>query len=409
MAYQSKLDSKARGRSLFAGGGRRRLWTRAALVTCAGVALAGCVTTTSKDPNFGKTPATPSASTPDETGFGASITKSFKAGTDKVSAAFKPKPEPTEHVTEKPWYWWPFDKKDEGPGADFFVSLARVHEQTGSYDRAIEQYNKALAIDPDFAPALVGYAHVLDRQGQKVKATEYYVRAFKAHPEDASVANDLGLCFARQGKFDQAIEYLDKAVKLQPDRELYRNNIATVLVEVGRVDQAVKQIAAVYGDPIAHYNVGVLLTQRGKQQAAVEQFTAAVQQDPGLTEARDWLDQLTAEEEPREQLASAQLAEPASAESVKAITAQAPTDPTPPMKDISTARVASRPAAVTRMTSAPTVASNSLGAAPAVPPSPDQFQGQATVVTATDLPASAPTTVRPLPAIDSGYVPPSRY
>ena len=57
-----------------------------------------------------------------------------------------------------------------------------------------------------------------------------------------------------------------KAVELQPDRELYRNNIATVLVEVGRSDEAVRQIAAVYGEPIAHYNVGVLLQQQGKRQ-----------------------------------------------------------------------------------------------------------------------------------------------
>ena len=256
------------------------------------------------------------------------------------------------------------------------MALARVHEQSGSYDRAIEQYDKALAIEPENGPALIGYAHVLDRQGQKVKATEYYLRAFKAYPQDASVANDLGLCYARQGKFDRSIEYLEKAVELQPDRELYRNNIATVLVEVGRVDEAVSQVAAVYGEPIAHYNVGVLLKQRGRRQDAVEQFAAAVKQDPSLTQARDWLDQLTAEEEPREQLASAQLAEPASAEPVRAITAQDPAEPeqaqSPVMRNISTPRVAMRPPTGSPATTSRVVATDSPGVAPGLPPAPSQ-------------------------------------
>src|SRR6185369_3309261 len=111
---------------------------------------------------------------------GKSVSKTFKAGSDKVSTAFKPKKteEPTRETTVA---WWPF-KKDDGPGADFYVSLAQVHEQSNSYDQAINDYNKALSIDKEHSAALVGYAHLLDRQGQKVKATEYYLRATKAYP-----------------------------------------------------------------------------------------------------------------------------------------------------------------------------------------------------------------------------------
>ena len=42
---------------------------------------------------------------------------------------------------------------------------------------------------------------------------------------------------------------------------------------------------------------------------AVRQFASGRNQDPGMNAARDWLDRLNAEEEPREQLASAQMAE----------------------------------------------------------------------------------------------------
>ena len=169
-------------------------------------------------------------------------------------------------------------------------------EQTGEWDLAVMQYEKALAIDKNSAPRWSAMRICSTAEGKRSKRLDYYVRAVKANPNDASVVNDLGLCYARQGKFRPALEYLGKAVELQPDRELYRNNIATVLVEVGRVDEAVSQIAAVYGEPIAHYNVGVLLKQQGKRQEAANQFARAIAQDPGMDDAREWLDRLNAEE-----------------------------------------------------------------------------------------------------------------
>ena len=97
---------------------------------------------------------------------------------------------------------------------------------------------------------------------------------------------------------------------MQPDRDLYRNNIAAVLVEIGRVDDAVAQVAAVYGEPIAHYNVGILLKEQGKRRAAADQFALALEADPSLTQVREWLDRLNENQKPREQMASAEIVDP---------------------------------------------------------------------------------------------------
>ncbi|HEY4307940.1 MAG TPA: tetratricopeptide repeat protein [Pirellulales bacterium] len=394
----------------------------AALALGATVALAGCVSTNSTDPGFGQQDQAQSNSSKlaafSPAAIGRSVSGTFKAGTDKVSKAFKPQPPKPEEMptTEETVGWWPFNKKDDGPGADFFVSLARVHEQTGDLARASGEYEKALAIDHDNSAGLVGCAHLLDRQGEKVKAVQYYSRAAKLYPEDASVANDLGLCYARQGKFDLALEYLGKAVTLQPDRQLYRNNIATVLVEMGRVNEAVAQVAAVYGEPIAHYNVGVLLKQTGKRNAAIQQFALAVEKDPGLNEAREWLDRMNAEEPPREQLAEVQTID-SSASNGRGI----PTAHSQPVtseavaispKPASPARVASRPIAKeTPRYDAPATSDatkTEVVAAPVAPPVP--------ATPATPI-APVPNASVGVPAVDVGavpatqlnYVPPSRY
>jgi Tfp pilus assembly protein PilF len=416
MRYQDHHEPIAQGCLASPAGRRWRPSIATVIVGCVAIALAGCVTTTSRDPNFGKKDQTSAgagaAAAAGPATIGQSIGKTFKSGTDKIAAALKPKDDtPLDgRVIEKPW--WPFPKKDPVPGSDFYVQLARVQEQSGSYDSALADYDKALAIDDEYAPALVGCAHVYDRLGQKVKATEYYLRAIKAHPKDASIANDLGLCYARQGKFDLALKHLGKAVELQPDRVLYRNNIATVLVELGRIDEAVDQVAKVYGEPIAHYNVGIVLNQRGRRKAAAEQFALAVEKDPGLEQAREWLARLETDPEPQTRLASAESVEPLGNDP-NGSAANAAGSANDPQEATSRVRrpiqVAARATDDRAVAASPaTVAQPSIanGASlPGIPPAPDEIR---------QLPSSAPDAVnelnvRPLPTVQSDYVPPSRY
>ena len=369
---------------------RRRtaaLRTAAALITAASMGLSGCASTKPGDNDFGQDPqgtGSKLAAALSPAAIGKSVSNTYKAGSEKVSKAIKPKPKAPEGAQSRTssTAWWSRKNTDPEPTADFFVALARVHEQTGEWDQAVMQYEKAIAIDSHSAPALVGYAHLLDSRGQKVKALDYYVRAVKSNPDDASVVNDLGLCYARQGKFDLALQYLGKAVELQPDRELYRNNIATVLVQIGhsrsrkRGRQA--QVAAVYAsEPIAHYNVGVLLKQQGKRLEAVDQFAKAVEQDPGMDDAREWLDRLNAEEAPREELASVQVAESTEGNGISTPTAHAQpvTDDglEPASRPSSRARVASRPKTDGTQYSPP-VTSDSDAAG--TPPAPTPSRGQ---------------------------------
>jgi tetratricopeptide (TPR) repeat protein len=127
------------------------------------------------------------------------------------------------------------------------------------------------------------------------RATENYLEAVKYHPKEAIAFNDLGLCYARRQKYDEALAALQRAVELQPDRVLYRNNIATVLVVQGRIDEALQHLTDAHGAAVAHYNIGFLLNKRGQQAQALQQFALALQADPNMTDARQWIDSLSAQ------------------------------------------------------------------------------------------------------------------
>ncbi len=402
MAYQTLLPRTLQ----IAPTGRTRYRQLLACCAAAGLMMSGCTSTTKK-PQYGTAPPT---TTEKLSAMGASVGNSVKAGGTKLASAFKPKSTSSSTSrSDSSSSWWPW-KKDDEPGADFYVSLAQVHEQSGNDNGAAEQYERALDKDPKFLPALVGYAHVLDRQGHKVKATDYYLRAVKVAPKDASVANDLGLCYARQGRFDEALEYLEKAVELKPDRDLYRNNIGTLLVELGRPDEAVQQISAVYGEPIARYNVGVLLKQQGKWQDASRQLALAVEKDPGLQEARELLDELTGQSQPREQIASASVIEKTSSVEVDdaAAVADEPTETAalPEVVVRQPTRVAARlPSdAPVKMTAPASTARTSD-----VPPAPEQRVGRVMIQQQT-IPASPPPDGSlPQAVAQPTYTAPSRY
>jgi predicted negative regulator of RcsB-dependent stress response len=219
------------------------------------------------------------------------IGNSAKSGAAKVKDWVTPdsKPASTGDKQIEPMF---AAKKKMGP--ELYVATAAVYEKANRYEEAADQYEKALKVAPNHLVTMLSYAHMLDRQGRLEQASQIYVNAVKTHPKEAAAHNDLGLCYARRGMPAEAIQSLTKATELMPNRELYRNNLASVLVEQNKSDEALAQLKAVHGEAIAHYNLGYLLQQRGREQLAASHFQRAAMLDPSLMAARQWADQIMA-------------------------------------------------------------------------------------------------------------------
>ena len=175
------------------------------------------------------------------------------------------------------------------PNTGLFVVMAQMHERSGNFAAAEEQYQRALKQNPASEEALLGYARMVDRQGDFQQANELYSQAISQLPENATVRNDFGLCLARQKRLDQAAGMLQSACKLKPQEVRYRNNLALVLVESGEMEEAYLQLSDVHPPAVAYYNVGFLLAQRGHHDAARHHFEQALKLQPGFQEAAQWL------------------------------------------------------------------------------------------------------------------------
>ena len=109
----------------------------------------------------------------------------------------------------------------------------------GETDRAIEHFERALAIQGDQVLALNGLGLAFAAQERYPEAIATLNRGLDFAPMDASLHADLALVLAHEGETDEAIKHFEIAVRSRPDDADSHNNLAIVLAAKGRYDEAV--------------------------------------------------------------------------------------------------------------------------------------------------------------------------
>ena len=273
------------------------------VLACASLSASGCATTSPKSMwPFGKDTAA-AASSPSQSsgiastlsGAGKSVVGQFQSmGTAVKSAAGKAKtavisPFSTASNSDDPTS---LANMPSSVGPEVWVANGQLNETKGDYTKALDNYTKALEIEPTNLSALLSTARLYDRQGQAPQAAEFFQKAIKIKPDDAALYNELGLVKAKSGSTAEAESNIQKAIALDPTNSRYRNNLAGILVDSGRSDEAVKQLEQVFAPAVANYNVAYLHASKQNIAAAQQHLQLALQIDPNLKEARELMNRL---------------------------------------------------------------------------------------------------------------------
>ncbi len=99
------------------------------------------------------------------------------------------------------------------------VDLAACYERKKMFDEAVNEYNKAIELDPNFGHALNSLACLYVDMGNYDKALEYFQRYASALPEDASPFDSMGGLYFTMGKLDEAEKKYKKALDVEPGFE----------------------------------------------------------------------------------------------------------------------------------------------------------------------------------------------
>src|SRR5271156_1191255 len=117
--------------------------------------------------------------------------------------------------------------------------LGAIYERQKFFDRAEDQFKKALAANPRDAAVLNYYGYMLGDLGIRLDEAEALVqRALKEDPHSGSYLDSLGWIYFRENKLNEAEATLRQAVTRESHDATIRSHLGDVLAKSGRMDLA---------------------------------------------------------------------------------------------------------------------------------------------------------------------------
>jgi Flp pilus assembly protein TadD len=176
---------------------------------------------------------------------------------------------------------WEHALAKSGSSMHVHLHLAIELKRRGALPQAIEHYEAAVRISPDFEPARHGLGVALIEAGHAEEAIPHIRAAIGLSPELHTGHNDLGVALLRQGAIEEAVREFEVAQDLQPAAAGPRTNLGLALLRQGKAEEAVAILKeALRLEPEfaqGQYTLGLALAIQGEWERATACFRAAVQ------------------------------------------------------------------------------------------------------------------------------------
>lgn len=189
-----------------------------------------------------------------------------------------------------------------------YYNRAIAYYNQGDYKQAIADYDQVIALDPESVNAYNNRGNAYHYQGDYKQAITDYDQAIALDPEYANAYNNRGNTYYRQGNYEQAISDYDQAVAFDSEFAFAYNNSCWTKSLAGRAREAIAACnQAILLDPDNGYfndSRGLARALTGDYLGAVEDFKIAVAwfRDRGFEQyahkRASWIVELEADENP---------------------------------------------------------------------------------------------------------------
>jgi tetratricopeptide (TPR) repeat protein len=186
--------------------------------------------------------------------------------------------------------------------ADIHYMVGVLHDRLGDTEAARRSLQRAIAVNPAYAEALLALASVCERDGDFDRSRELAERAAAkvqgtagamdstTRGKLANLQASVGDAYAEAGELREAVEAYRKALDRCPDFHDIRHRLGIVLRDLGLPDQALREFKRVLrGNPgllDAHIQLGLTYYSLGRSDDALERWHAVLQHDPTREDAR---------------------------------------------------------------------------------------------------------------------------
>jgi len=167
-------------------------------------------------------------------------------------------------------------------GAEGHMCLGLLEDGTGQYEKAAEQFQQAVQLDPANDRAYTSLAGAYQHLNQPDKAEETYKRAIAVRPQYWRVYSFLGSFYIAQAEYEKAAVMFRRSAELDPDSYLAFNNLGAAFLYAGRDDeaaQALEKSIAIRPTRDAYNNVAVAQFHLHRFKNSVLNFKEALKID----------------------------------------------------------------------------------------------------------------------------------
>ncbi|HLC27527.1 MAG TPA: response regulator, partial [bacterium] len=121
---------------------------------------------------------------------------------------------------------------------DSLLGEAQSSAESGSLDKALAEYQKALELKPNSARVLEGIGKLYEQLGKTAEAEQKYLEAININPQYVKGYQTLSEFFEKNGKRDRARESLERAVKISPRNPDRQTELGHLYLKEGKSELA---------------------------------------------------------------------------------------------------------------------------------------------------------------------------
>ena len=174
--------------------------------------------------------------------------------------------------------------------ADTHFAAGQFAEGQGNLPMAMDQYAKALKLDPKHKDSLYRTGIVQVKQRSFNAAIDTFTRYVEATKGDATAYANLGFAYELSGRATEAENAYRKGIQREPTNAACRVNFGLMLARKERFNEATLQMQTVLSEAEVHYNLASVYESLGRREQAKLEYKKAIELAPNLREAQARLD-----------------------------------------------------------------------------------------------------------------------
>ena len=124
-----------------------------------------------------------------------------------------------------------------------YTNRGNAYDDKGAYDQAIQDYTKAIQVNPSYATAYYNRGDAYNNKGEYDQAIQDFNQALRLNPSLALAFSDRAYAYEHKGEYEQAIQDDSQALKLNPSNAAAFNARCWDRALVGRVSSRPLRIA----------------------------------------------------------------------------------------------------------------------------------------------------------------------